>query len=51
MVPSVLLHRGVEGGLNGPLPLDAALPALGVGLAVVAIVAYDAYRAYGEFVS
>lgn len=36
----VVLHAGAD----LPLSMDAAMAILGVGLVVVAVVAYDAYR-------
>ncbi|WP_224448792.1 hypothetical protein [Haloprofundus salilacus] len=50
MLPTPLHVQGAT-GINGPLPLEVALLSLGLGAVVLGFVAYDAYRAYGEYVS
>jgi len=40
----VLLHS--QTGLNLPFPVDVGIAVLLVGLAVLAVVGYDAYRHY-----
>lgn len=46
-LPPVPVH--VEPDL--PLATDAAVPILGLGALVLAVVAYDAYRVYGDRVA
>ncbi|WP_157972726.1 MULTISPECIES: hypothetical protein [Haloprofundus] len=50
MFPTLLHARGVT-GINGPISLEVALVSLGFGAVVLGFVAYDAYRAYGEYES
>ncbi|WP_224268090.1 hypothetical protein [Haloprofundus salinisoli] len=48
MLPTPLHVQGAT-GLNGPISLEVALVSLGFGAVVLGFVAYDAYRAYGEY--